>query len=78
VFLSYGRGSTGRAVAPPSAPTPQKWKRWAREWKKFAASREARRRRLAPPLEIAAVVAGGLNVFRRVQRRGSFAGKDGF
>ena len=23
VFLSYGRGSTGRAVAPPSAPTPQ-------------------------------------------------------
>ncbi len=29
---------------------PQIWKRWAREWKKFAASREARRRRLAPPL----------------------------
>jgi hypothetical protein len=23
VVLSYGRGSTGRAIAPPSAPTPQ-------------------------------------------------------
>jgi len=30
------------------------------------------------PLEIAAAVAGNLNVFRRVQRRRSFAGKDGF
>jgi hypothetical protein len=30
------------------------------------------------PLEIAAAVAGNLNVFRRVQRRGLFDGKDGF
>jgi len=30
VFLSYGRGSTGRAVTPPAAPTSQ-LKRWARE-----------------------------------------------
>jgi hypothetical protein len=30
------------------------------------------------PLAIAADVAGNLNVFCRVQRRGSFAGKDGF
>ncbi len=29
----------------PVRPTPQMWKRWAREWKKFAASRGARRRR---------------------------------
>jgi hypothetical protein len=28
--------------------------------------------------EIAAAVTGNLNVFRRVQRRESFAGKDGF
>jgi hypothetical protein len=52
-------------------------RRWAREWKQFAASRESRRRRLAPPV-IASSVAGGSFVFRRVQRRGSFAGKDGF
>jgi len=44
----------------------------------LAASREARRRRLSPPLGNAANVTGGLNVFRRVPRRGSFAGKDGF
>jgi hypothetical protein len=44
----------------------------------LAASRGARRRRLSPPLEIAAVVADNLNVSFRVQRRGWFAGKDGF
>jgi len=50
VFLSYGRGSTGRAVAPPAAPTPQFGKRWAREWKsgRFAGEHDAggSRRRL--------------------------------
>jgi hypothetical protein len=52
-------------------------KRWARE-KKFAASRGTRCRRLAPPLGIAAGVADFSGVTFRVQRRGWFAGKDGF
>lgn len=54
-------------------------------WEKMGALKEvwplrgrARRRRLSPPLEIAATVAGGLNVSCRVQRCGSFAEKDGF
>jgi len=37
-----------------------------------------RRRRLSPPLGIAAHVPGGSNLLRRVQRRGWFAGKDSF
>ena len=73
-----GAQSTGRAVAPPSAPTPQIRKRWAREWRKFAASRESTPPALARRVEIAAAVAGNLNVFSRVQRHGSFDGKDGF
>ena len=48
------------------------------EWRKFAASRESTPPALARRVEIAAAVAGNLNVFSRVQRHGSFDGKDGF
>jgi len=39
------------AVTPPAAPTPQIWKRWAREWRQFAASRESTTPTLARRLE---------------------------
>ena len=76
VFLSYGRGSTGRAVAPPSAPTPQMEKMGARivEVCRFAGEHDAG---AGAPLGIAAAVAGNLNVIFRV-RQFWVIRKDGF
>jgi len=44
----------------------------------FAASRENTTPAASPPPGIAASVADGLNLLRRVQRRGLFAGNDSF
>jgi hypothetical protein len=69
VFLSYGRGSTGRAVATLAGghqPPLRKLERWAREKEvcRFAGEHAAG---AGAPLGIAAAVAGNLNVPFRVR-----------
>ena len=70
-----------RAQAAPSRPRPPPLRKFGKDGRANSGSLPLRGEHAAgagAPLEIAAAVAGGLNVFRRVQRHGWFRGKDGF
>jgi len=78
-MCSYLTGAGAQAA--PSRPRPPPLRKNGKDGRAKGRSLPLRGGRDAgagAPLEIAAHVAGGLNVFRRVQRHGSFAGKGGF
>jgi len=78
-MCSYLTGAGAQAA--PSRPRPPPLRKFGKDGRAKRKSGRLAGEHAAgagAPLEIAAAVAGGLNVFRRVQRRGWFAGKDGF
>ena len=78
-MCSYLTGAGAQAA--PSRPRPPPLRKYGKDGRanrksgRFAGEHDAG---AGAPLGIAAGVAGGLNVFRRVQRRRWFRGKDGF